>query len=342
MARRWLKRLLKIAGYGFLGLLIILVGVIHFTIGWRPIFGPKARALTDRKFEATPARLERGKYLVEGVVGCFDCHSKFDENGPGVKGPGVPVLISKKGEGAVFLESEGFRVVSPNITPDKEVGVGNWSDDALARAVREGISNDGHALFPIMPYQNYRAMSDEDLASVIAFVRAAEPAKSQLPKTQLPFPLSRLVNNFPEPVTVPVPQPDFSTPVKRGEYLTQIATCNHCHTPSNKGQPIAGLEFAGGSVFGDVAASNITPDPSGISYYDETLFLEVIRTGHIKGRALKPPMPWRTYRNMTDDDLKAMFAYLRTLKPVKHRVDNTVPPTECKLCGEKHGLGDNN
>lgn len=337
MARRWLKRLLKIAGYGLLGLIVLLAGVITFTIGWRPIFGARARALTDRKYETTPERLERGRYLVEGVVGCFDCHSKFDDTAPG-----VPALISKKGEGAVFVEEGSFRVVATNITPDKETGIGNWSDDALARAVREGISNDGHALFPIMPYQNYRVMSDEDLASVIAYVRTVEPAKSQLPKTQLPFPLSRLVNNFPEPVTVSVPQPDLSTPVKRGEYLTELATCNHCHTPRPKGQPIAGLEFAGGNIYGEVAATNITPDPSGISYYDESLFLEMIRTGHVKARPLKRPMPWWTYRNMTDEDLKSMFAYLRTLKPVKHRIDNTVPPTACKLCGQKHGLGETN
>jgi mono/diheme cytochrome c family protein len=337
MARRWLKRLLKITGYGLLVLLVLLAGVIHFTIGWRPIFGPRARTLTDRKFEPTPARLERGRYLVENIMGCYDCHSQVDE-----KAGDIPALISKKGAGRVFLEDGGMRVVAPNITPDKETGIGNWSDDAVARAVREGISNDGHALFPIMPYPNYRNMSDEDLASVIAYIRTAEPARSQLPKTQLPFPLSRLVNLSPEPVNAPVAQPDLSTPEKRGAYLVALGACTDCHTPMSKGSPIKGLEFAGGQIFGDVASSNITPDASGISYYDEPLFLEVIRTGHVKGRVLKQPMPWWVYRNMTDEDLKSIFAYLRTLKPVKHRVDNTVPPTECKVCGQKHGLGEQN
>ena len=337
MARRWIKRLLKIAGYGFLGLIVLLAGVITFTIGWRPIFGAKARALTDRKFEPTPARFERGKYLVEGVVGCFDCHSKFDN-----KAPEGPVLISPKGAGSVFLEEGEMRVVASNITPDKETGIGNWSDDAVARSIREGIGNDGRALFPIMPYGEFRHMSDEDLASVIAYVRSAEPTPSQLPKTHLPFPLSRLVNNFPEPIDAPVPQPDVSTPEKRGEYLAHLGACTDCHTPHRRGTPIPGMYLAGGDTFGEVASTNITLDPSGISYYDEALFLNVIRTGHVKARPLKPPMPWRLYRNMTDEDLKSIFAYLRTVKPVKHRVDNTVPPTECKLCGQKHGLGDSN
>jgi mono/diheme cytochrome c family protein len=337
VARRWLKRLLKIAGYGILILLVLGAGIITFTIGWRPILGAKARALTDRKFEPTPERLQRGQYLVEGVVNCFHCHSKYDE-----KASPAPVLISKKGAGTVFLEDGEMRVVAPNITPDKETGIGNWSDDALARAIREGVGADGRALFPIMPYGQFRHMSDEDLASVIAYVRTVEPARSELPKTHLPFPVSRLVNIYPEPVTEPVPPPDVSTPVKRGEYVTILGGCTDCHTPRKRGQPIAGLEFGGGNVLGDVAATNITPDPSGIPYYDEALFLEAIRTGHVKGRTLKPQMPWWAYRNMTDDDLKAVFAYLRTLKPVKHRVDNTVPPTECKVCGQKHGLGDTN
>lgn len=339
MARRWVKRLLKIAGYGLLILIVLLVGVIHFTIGWRPIFGAKARALTDKKYEATPERLERGRYLAEGVMGCFDCHSKIDDKAPV---DAAPVMISKKGEGRVFLEDGGLRVVAPNITPDKETGIGNWNDDAVARAIREGIGNDGRTLFPIMPYQFFRRMSDEDLASVITYVRTVEPARSQLPKTEIPFPLSRLVNIYPEPITAPVAQPDLSTPIKCGEYLVNIGSCADCHTPTKRGEPIAGLEYAGGSVYGDVASANITPDSSGISYYDEALFLEAIRTGHVKGRALKQPMPWWVYRNMTDEDLKAVFAYLRTLKPVKHRVDNTVAPTQCKLCGQKHGLGDQN
>ena len=93
---------------------------------------------------------------------------------------------------------------------------------------------------------------------------------------------------------------------------------------------------------GEASTANITPDPSGISYYDEVLFIEVMRTGYVKARKLSSIMPFNAFKNLTDDDLKAIFAYLRTLKPVKHRVDNTEPPTYCKLCRQKHGGGNQN
>ncbi len=93
---------------------------------------------------------------------------------------------------------------------------------------------------------------------------------------------------------------------------------------------------------GAVAAANLTPDPTGIPYYDESLFVAAVRTGHVRARPLSPAMPWWVYRNMTDADLKALFAYLRTLRPAAHRVDNTEPPTFCKVCKQKHGLGERN
>jgi hypothetical protein len=94
--------------------------------------------------------------------------------------------------------------------------------------------------------------------------------------------------------------------------------------------------------FGTVTTANITPDPSGISYYSEATFVQAMRTGKVGVRELNPIMPWSAMRNMTDDDLKAIFAYLRTVKPVHHRVDNTMAPTPCKVCKGRHGGGDQN
>lgn len=93
---------------------------------------------------------------------------------------------------------------------------------------------------------------------------------------------------------------------------------------------------------GETTSPNITPDPSGISYYDETLFLEMMRTGQVKARKLNVTMPWNLYGKMTDDDLKAIFAYLKTVPAVNHKVDNTEPPTPCKVCKGRHGFGDRN
>ena len=335
-------KILKIAAFVVVGLIVVLAIAVSLTIGWRPFIGPRARPLTNRTFERTPERLARGRYLVENF-GCFDCHGEHDWTKHD-----APLIEGTRGAGYADFPMAGLpgRIVPPNITPDPETGAGNWTDDMLARAIREGIGHDGRALFPFMPYPDLRHMSDEDLASVIVYLRSIPPIRKALPKTEIIFPVKYLIRSVPQPITEPVPQPDVSTPVKRGEYLVTIAGCTDCHTPQAKGQPIRGLEFAGGFIlegpWGRVASANITPDPSGISYYDEALFLEMMRTGYVKARKINQIMPWSDYRNLTDEDLKAIFAYIRTLKPVKHRVDNTEPPTFCKLCGSSHGAGNQN
>jgi hypothetical protein len=210
MAKPWMKRLGRILGYVVLGLLVVLAVAITFTIGWRPFIGPKSRPLTSRKFEPTRQRLARGQYLADGVLACFACHSEFDEKSD------PPAITSKKGIGSVFLEKGKFRIVAPNITPDPTAGVGNWTDDALARAIREGIAQDGSALFPIMGYPHFRNLSEEDLASVVVYLRSLEAVHNSLPKSVLPFWLQRLVLGEPQPITAPVPEPDLSNPVKRG------------------------------------------------------------------------------------------------------------------------------
>jgi mono/diheme cytochrome c family protein len=340
MAGKWARRLLKVGGYGAGVLVIVLAVGVTLTVGWRPVIGPRARAVTARRFEPTPARLERGRYLTESVLGCFGCHSKYD-----LAAAPDSYRAARKGAGD-SMEAHGMGgVVAPNITPDRETGVGAWTDDELARAIREGVSRDGRALFPVMPYLSFKRLSDEDLAAVVVYLRTIEPVRNRLPKSEIPFPVSRLINAAPQPLTEPVPEPDRSSPAKYGEYLVTVSDCAGCHTPRDgRGQPIGGLEYGGGApvLNGRAATANITPDATGIPYYDEALFLEAMRGGHVKARKLSPAMPWWFYRGMTDEDLKAMFAYLRTLRPVRHAVDNAEPPTYCRLCNTKHGGGDGN
>ena len=341
MARRRLKRFVKLAGFGLVALLLLLSVAITLTIGWRPLIGAKARPLVERKFETTPARMERGRYLVEAVAGCFACHSELDW-----KSEGAPPLSVRKGAGLVWTLEGMPWLVAPNITPDIETGAGAWSDDQIARGIREGIGHDGRALFPLMPYALYQKMSDEDLAAIVVYLRTVSPVRNALPQTQVPFPLSRLIQNAPQPIVSPVSAPDMTDAVKRGEYLSTLAACIDCHTPKEKGQPLAGMDFAGGFILNEpgrkVASANITPDSTGISYYTEALFVEMMRTGHVKARRLSPVMPWTIYRNMTDEDLKSIFAYLRTLPAVRHQVDNLEAPTPCKICRQEHGLGNRN
>jgi hypothetical protein len=205
--------------------------------------------------------------------------------------------VRRSGEVLPYAGLPG-RIVAPNLTPDPETGAGSWTADQLARAIREGVGHDGRALFPIMPYQHYRDMSDEDLASVVVYLRSLPAVHNQLPAPQV------------------------------------------------RGQNVSGMDFARGFPFtgpwGTVASANITPNSSGIPYYDEALFLKVMRNGQVEARELSPIMPVMVYKNLTDDDLKAIFAFLRTTKPVKHRVDNSEAPTECKLCKQKHGGGSEN
>lgn len=324
---------------------VVLAVAITFTVGWRPIIGPRHRSLTTSKYERTPQRLERGEYLVQHVVGCAVCHSSRD-----FTKHDDPILPDTLLAGSHMNEHEqGMpgEVYAPNLTPDQATGAGSWTDDQLARAIREGIGHDGRALFPMMPYSHYRSLSDEDLASIVVYLRSVPFIHHAQPTTKLIFPVNLLIRSAPAPLTAPVPEPDRSTSEKRGAYLVKIAVCSACHTPSTqKGEPIPGMEFSGGATFegawGRVASANITPDATGIPYYDEKQFIRVIRTGFVGARSLNQLMPWSTYRGMTDSDLADIFAYLKSLKPIRHRVDNSLPPTFCKLCQQTHGGGDQN
>ena len=203
-----LKLLLYITGFL---LLMVAIG-ITLTIGWRPVIGARSRPLTNRHFDSTPARLARGEYLARGVMGCLDCHTEHDW-----KAPGGALVAGREGAGQIF-PGEGFpgRIVANNLTPDPETGAGNWTDDQFARAIREGIGHDGRTLFPLMPYPNFRQMSDEDLASVVAFLRSLPAVKNPLPSTEIAFPVKYLIRGVPNPLKGPVTPPDLSSPEKRG------------------------------------------------------------------------------------------------------------------------------
>ncbi len=339
-----MSRLVNLLCWILTGLILALAVVITFTIGWRPFIGPRARALTAVKFETTPARLARGEYLVRSVGDCMGCHAEHDWTAHD-----APVLANTLGAGQDMNLLKGLpgKVYAPNLTSDPETGAGNWSDDQLGRAIREGVGHDGRALFPFMPYLEFRTLSDEDVASIVVYLRSLPTIRKRRPQTELIFPVKYLIRNAPAPLDAPVPPPDVSTPEKRGKYLVTIGGCADCHTPQDAhGQRLPGMDFGGGFVldgpWGYVAGANITPDPSGISYYDATMFTQVVRTGFVKARKLNQIMPWHGYRGMTDEDIAAVYAYTKVFKPVRHHVDNTEPPTYCKLCRTSHGGGTEN
>jgi len=217
-------------------------------------------------------------------------------------------------------------LVHPNITPDKSTGAGTWTDAQFERAIRHGIGHDGRELSDFTPYAFFRGMTDEDVASVIVYLRSLPAVRNPLPKRNLPYALK--VNLHPE-MEPPFPA-GVSEQVKHGWYLVRIAQCNNCHTPNDeKENARTDVRFGGDArmtgAWGDVVTPDITTDPSGISHDETAMFIKTNRTGRASGgvRDLNPLMPFSYFRNMTDEDLTAIFVYIQTVKPVRHHVDNS-------------------
>jgi mono/diheme cytochrome c family protein len=301
-----------------------------------PIPGLKVRPLTDRTFERTEARRARGEYLAEGILACAACHSERDW-----QKPGGPIPAGRAYAGRVWKTDGKTWLVAPNITPEPHTGAGRWSDDMLARAIREGIGHDGRLLHPQMWYRSFRLLSDEDLASVVVYLRSLPAVRNTLPQTVLSDEQVKRYVGEPRPITAPVPEPTHATPEERGRYLAGLADCGGCHTLWD-GKRLPGA-FAGGNEVGrdgrTVFSANITPDPTGMSY-DAAGFIQVIRTG--KAGLLAPEMPWLFYRRLNDADLTALHAFLKTRYPVSHRISNLGPGTACAVCGGQHPLGSAN
>ena len=297
-----------------------------------------ARPLRNIKFEATKERIKRGEYLTNGILMCFTCHSPRDTTRPG-----YPPIEAKKGGGAIMYDTKEGRLVSPNITPDKETGAGNWTDDMLARAIREGVGHDGRALSLPMYWSSFRQLSDEDLASVVVYLRTIPPVKNKLPKRRFSMEREKELQANPKPLEAPVAAKDLSNLLNRGRYYIGAADCGGCHTGWYKRNP--GF-FGGGNKIRTnydtsyVFSSNITPHETGLKGWTPELFIKVIRTG--KGGVLKPGMPWVAYRNMTDEDLTAILTALQQLVPVNHKVINGIEETYCEVCELSHGYGEHN
>lgn len=280
----------------------------------------------DLKVEITPARLERGEYLATHVSACVDCHSTRDWTR--FAGPIEPGSIGSGGE--LFDQKIGFpgEVYVPNITP---YHLKEWTDGELYRAIAGGVKKDGSAIFPIMPYKFYGQMDKEDIYSIIAYIRTLPAKETGVPERKLNFPLNFLVNTMPSKAD-PRPVPSENSQVAYGAYLVNAAACKDCHTKKDNGTPLEGMDYAGGSPFqltqGTVYSSNITPDnDTGIGKWTREQFVTRFKS-HEDPSAAKvladgdrqTIMPWTVYGGMKVKDLEAMYAYLRTVKPVNNEV----------------------
>ncbi|MBT8422514.1 MAG: cytochrome C [Gammaproteobacteria bacterium] len=316
----------------FLGL----VGVIALVVGagalYYSLLLPKQHPPSDIRVELTPAKIERGRYLVINVLQCVDCHSERDWNlygGPPMEpvGAGRECFDRNTRVAGVNVGEESFpgRMCMRNITQDTETGIGAWTDGEIIRAVREGIGREGQGLFPIMPYFIYRNVSDADMEAVVAYLRTMEPVESLRPEREVDFPMSTLIQLFPEPLDGPVPMPARDDPLAYGEYLSVVSRCQFCHTPRNprsmEGKP--GRKYAGGMPFflgGNTLYSfNLTPHESGLGSWTREQFIQRFKM-HSAPQPVRPEnntlMNWNAFAGMTEDDLGMLYDYFMTLTPV--------------------------
>ena len=191
----------------------------------------------------------------------------------------------------------------------------------------------------MMPYMNYNHFTQEDAYSIVVYIRSLHPQKKEIPETKLNFPLNLLVKTMPLKNYTPAKEVDMSDSVEYGKYLVTIASCSNCHTQSEKGEPKPGMYLAGGEQFnfpaGVISSANITPDKeTGIGNWTKADFLNRFRFYNNEEAHNVPvdlqkdfntPMPWLMYSGMTDEDLGAIYNYLRTVKPVNNRVNRFAP-----------------
>jgi mono/diheme cytochrome c family protein len=251
-------------------------------------------------------RLERGRYLMESIVACGNCHTPQGPQGPL---PGMELA------GGLKIEDKPFTAYTPNITPDRETGIGTWTDAQIITAIREGKRPDGSIIGPPMPIALYRGMSDSDARAIVAYLRAVKPVKNVVAKSEYRMPLP----------------PSWGPPVRKvadvsprntlayGRYLAGPAGhCIECHsTPGPQGAPDFANKLGGGGMnfygpWGTSVAPNITP--TGIGKYSDAELKKVITTGvRPDGTRLKPPMGVAYYAKLRAADLDALVAYLRSL-----------------------------
>lgn len=320
-----MRRLIRpLIALGILTALVTVVGVILFLSTYPDVEPPE-----DLTIETTPERIARGAYLANHVSVCMDCHSTRDRDY--YSGPIVPGTEGKGGER--FGPDTGLpgTFYASNIT---SAHIGHWTDGEIVRAITSGVSRDGTPLFPVMPYPAYNGMTTQDVHAIVAYMRTLRPIPSNVPERKMDFPMNLVVRTMPMRYE-PESPPDPSAPVAYGAYMTRIAGCADCHTPQDSGVNIPGMEFAGGFEFplptgGMVRSSNITPDQeTGIGTWTKKMFIDRFKQ-YESARMRRMPvqegdrntiMSWTMYAGMTEEDLGAVFTYLRTVAPVSNAVE---------------------
>jgi mono/diheme cytochrome c family protein len=265
--------------------------------------------------------LERGKYLVESIMGCGNCHTPVGSNGP--------ILDKALSGGPPIEEDTLFTAYPSNITPDPQTGIGKWTDAEIKTAIRQGrrppdSRNGGTLIGPPMPFSQYRNIADADIDAVVAYLRTVPAVDNAVAKSTYNI---KLPPTWGPPIDKPITAPSISDKVAYGAYLAgPLGHCVECHTPlgPDHRQQFATRLGAGGMQFngpwGLSVAKNITSDAEqGLGKWTDAELERAIRTGIDKnGHPLKPPMGYAYYSKISADDMAALIAWLRSLPPKKN------------------------
>lgn len=312
---------------------VIILIIVGAAVAYLKLGLPNIKAAPVLSIELTPERLARGEYLANHVAVCIDCHSMRDWSR--FSGPPLEGTLGKGGD--VFDQKFGFpgEYHAKNITPE---GISHYSDGELFRTITTGVDKEGKALFPVMPFHYYGQMDEDDIKSIIAYIRTLKPIVNPVPGSKSDFPMSLIINTLPHEASF-TKLPAKTDVVNYGKYLTNAASCIECHTKFEKGSLVAGTEFGGGREFpfpdgSIIRSANISPDEeTGIGGWDEEVFVSLFHAysdSTTINTKLNPGdfnsiMPWSMYGKMNDEDLKAIFAYLKTVKPISNSVVKYTP-----------------
>ncbi len=318
-----LTKTLKILGIAAGIIIVAIASLLIYTKAGLPDVG----AAPDIHVRATPVMIRRGAYLANHVTVCIDCHSKRDWTR--FAGPVTPGTEGQGGER--FDRHMGFPGIfyAKNITP---ANLKDWSDGEIYRVITTGVTKEGEALFPVMPYHYYGMMDPRDVTAIISYLRTLKPIAHTVPERTIDFPMNFIVNTIPQKAH-PIKRPPKSDTLAYGHYLVEIAGCQECHTQKVKGKPV-GPPFAGGWAFhmkdgSIVRTANLTPDrATGIGNWSRQAFIARFKAysdstyaeSALPRGQMQTPMPWVAFSGMDSTDLGAIYAYLHSLKPVKNKV----------------------
>jgi mono/diheme cytochrome c family protein len=267
---------------------------------------------TGIKSSTDSSTIARGKYLVLGAAHCYTCH--------------MPDSVLRKGEkekmiGGNPLKTPFATFNTPNITSDKETGIGNFSDEALAQAIRYNVNHNNNAMVGFM---TYNGMNDDDIGAIISYLRSTTPIRNVVPEHDYNIVGKILMRFLVKPITPDVENIDPDTTAAYGKYLAyNVTNCNGCHTKRGKTGSFVGEPFAGGYSWdledATYTAANLTPDDSTgrISKWSQEAFIQRFRAGRVLENS---PMPWDAYQMLSDNDLKALYSFLGQLPPVHNEV----------------------